>query len=105
MLDMGEPVSIATVADRFARQHIPPLEIVYTGLRPGEKLHEDLIASDEEDVRPIHPLITHVPVPPLSLEDVMWAADGELTAVALSEWSVTAIQPSRKCELSCKDRL
>jgi FlaA1/EpsC-like NDP-sugar epimerase len=83
VLDMGEPVSIATVADRFANQHTPPLEIVFTGLRPGEKLHEDLIASDEEDVRPIHPLITHVPVPPLSLDDVMWAAGAELTAVAL----------------------
>ena len=83
VLDMGQPVRIAAVAERFANQHTPPLEIIFTGLRPGEKLHEDLIASDEMDVRPIHPLITHVPVPPLSPEEVRWAAGGELTSAAL----------------------
>ena len=60
VLDMGEPVKIADVARRFAEQQIPPLEIVYTGLRPGEKLHEDLVADDETGERPFHPLITHV---------------------------------------------
>ena len=34
------------------------------GLRPGEKMHEELFAdSDPQDVRPTHPLISHVPVP------------------------------------------
>jgi FlaA1/EpsC-like NDP-sugar epimerase len=60
VLDMGEPVKIADVAQRFADRHHPPLEIVYTGLRPGEKLHEDLVATDEQGERPFHPLITHV---------------------------------------------
>lgn len=60
VLDMGEPVKIADVAKRFADRHHPPLEIVYTGLRPGEKLHEDLVATDEHGERPFHPLITHV---------------------------------------------
>ncbi len=83
VLDMGQSVRIAAVAERFANQHTPPLEIIFTGLRPGEKLHEDLIASDEMDVRPIHPLITHVPVPPLSPDEVRWAAGGELTSEAL----------------------
>ncbi|MGE0304530.1 MAG: polysaccharide biosynthesis protein [Acidimicrobiia bacterium] len=83
VLDMGEPVRIAAVAERFATQREPPLEIVFTGLRPGEKLHEDLIATDEADVRPIHPLITHVPVPPLSIDDVRWVCGGELTCDTL----------------------
>ncbi len=61
VLDMGEPVKIADVARRFADQHTPPLEIVFTGLRPGEKLHEDLIADGETGDRPFHPMITHVP--------------------------------------------
>lgn len=60
VLDMGEPVRIADVARRFAEQHQPPLEVVFTGLRPGEKLHEDLIAEGEADHRPFHRLITHV---------------------------------------------
>ena len=48
ILDMGEPVKIVDVAERFAMQHDPPLEIVFTGLRPNEKLHEDLISLDEQ---------------------------------------------------------
>ncbi len=67
ILDMGEPVLIADVARRLASQHTPPLEIVYTGLRPNEKLHEDLISTDEQGECRIHPLITHVDVPPLQL--------------------------------------
>ena len=48
------------VAERFAAQHEPPLEIVITGLRPNEKLHEDLISTDELGERRVHKLITHV---------------------------------------------
>lgn len=71
VLDMGAPVRIADVARRFARQHEPELEIVYTGLRDGEKLHETLLSRTEEDRRPVHPLITHVPVPPIALDTVV----------------------------------
>jgi FlaA1/EpsC-like NDP-sugar epimerase len=65
VLDMGQPVRIADVARRLAEQADRPIEIVYTGLRPGEKRHEALWGSDELDVRPVHPLISHVPVPSL----------------------------------------
>lgn len=70
VLDMGEPVKIADVAKRFADQHTPPLEIVFTGLRQGEKLHEDLIADDEEGDRPFHPMITHVAAEAATIEEV-----------------------------------
>ena len=66
VLDMGEPVRIADVARRLAAEAPRPVEIVYTGLRPGEKLHEVLLGADEVDDRPAHPLISHVPVPPLA---------------------------------------
>ena len=36
---------------------------MYTGLKPGEKLHEELFGSGEYDLRPAHPLISHVAVP------------------------------------------
>jgi FlaA1/EpsC-like NDP-sugar epimerase len=69
VLDMGRPVRIADVAERLASQYAPDPdtrpEIVYTGLRPGEKLHEVLFGQGEVDQRPVHPLISHVPVPPL----------------------------------------
>jgi FlaA1/EpsC-like NDP-sugar epimerase len=66
ILDMGEPVRIVEVAERFANQHTPPLEIVFTGLRRNEKLHEHLIATDEVGERRVHDLITHVSVSPLA---------------------------------------
>ncbi|GGM07404.1 MULTISPECIES: nucleoside-diphosphate sugar epimerase/dehydratase [Micromonospora] len=69
VLDMGEPVRIADVARRLADESATNAGIVFTGLRPGEKLHEDLFGADEIDTRPIHPLISHVGVPPLSPQD------------------------------------
>jgi len=65
VLDMGEPVRIADVARRLADATDRHIQIVYTGLRPGEKLLESLFGSDETDHRPNHPLISQVPVPPL----------------------------------------
>ena len=84
VLDMGRPVKIDDVAHRLAAQAERPVRIVYTGLRPGEKLHEDLLADDEPDERPIHPLISHVKVPPLEPTGAMsvdpWLPPAKLTA-------------------------
>jgi FlaA1/EpsC-like NDP-sugar epimerase len=65
VLDMGEPVRINDVARRLAARASRPVQVAYTGLRPGEKLHEQLLGLGEADSRPIHPLISHVCVPPL----------------------------------------
>jgi FlaA1/EpsC-like NDP-sugar epimerase len=65
VLDMGRPVRIADVAKRFADAAERPVRIVYTGLRPGEKLAEVLLGTGEPDHRPNHPLISQAPVPPL----------------------------------------
>ncbi|MFN8035804.1 MAG: nucleoside-diphosphate sugar epimerase/dehydratase [Acidimicrobiia bacterium] len=70
VLDMGLPVPIREVARRMARGAPKPVDIVYTGLRPGEKLHEVLLGADEADERPFHPLISHAQVPPLDPERV-----------------------------------
>ncbi len=50
MLDMGEPVRIADLArDMIRLSGLPDdsIGIEYTGLRPGEKLYEELLAADE----------------------------------------------------------
>jgi FlaA1/EpsC-like NDP-sugar epimerase len=65
VLDMGRPVRIADVAAQLIEMEGRQIEIRFTGLRPGEKLHEDLFGSGERDVRPVHPLISHVPVVPM----------------------------------------
>ena len=84
VLDMGKPVRIDEVAHRLAEKSTRPVEVVYTGLRPGEKLHEDLLGADEVDTRPMHPLISQVPVPPVTPEDVLaldpWATDQQVCA-------------------------
>ena len=51
VLDMGEPVRIANLAERMIqlagfRPHTD-IEIVFTGLRPGEKLYEELFDTSE----------------------------------------------------------
>ena len=66
VFDMGEQVRIADIAQRLAAGAAREVEIVYTGLRPGEKLAEDLLGHDEVDNRPCHALIRHVQVPPLA---------------------------------------
>lgn len=65
ILDMGEPIRIADVAERLIRHSGRPVDIVFTGLSDGEKLHEDLLSIGEDGTRPFHPKITHVPVEPL----------------------------------------
>ena len=66
VLDMGDPVRIADVARFLVERAERPVEIVYTGLRSGEKVHEVLFGSGEVDNRPLHRLISHVSVPPLA---------------------------------------
>ena len=69
VLDMGEPVAIAAMAQQLIDLAGKPIEIVHTGLRPGEKLHEQLFSAGETDERPHHPLISHAYVPPFAPSD------------------------------------
>jgi FlaA1/EpsC-like NDP-sugar epimerase len=55
VLDMGEPVKIRELAQRMIQLYAdpsgPPVEISYVGLRPGEKLYEELLRDDENITR------------------------------------------------------
>src|SRR5699024_10509878 len=62
ILEMGEPVSILDVAQRMIAMSGKNIEIVYTGLREGEKLHEELVGAGEREDRPFHPKVSHTQV-------------------------------------------
>jgi FlaA1/EpsC-like NDP-sugar epimerase len=72
VLDMGEAVRILDLACRFVRAHgfeprlpdgsgvsggsgLTPIDIVFTGIRPGEKLHEELAYAAEDLAPTAHP--------------------------------------------------
>ena len=66
VLAMGNPVRIADVAQQLIAQNGDEIELVFTGLRPGEKLHEVLFAPEERARESSHPLISRVDAPPLA---------------------------------------
>jgi FlaA1/EpsC-like NDP-sugar epimerase len=73
ILEMGKPVRIADLAHHLITMagFVPNLEIpiVFTGLRPGEKLHEELMTDEEEKTRKARNRILIAESPP-SLPDL-----------------------------------
>jgi FlaA1/EpsC-like NDP-sugar epimerase len=86
MLDMGNPINIASLAQSLIRSRgLRPgedIKLVFTGLRPGERLTEELLAVDE-GVRPtVNPAIMEVVSPStVTQEDLDWTV-GRLTQLA-----------------------
>ena len=64
VLDMGAPISILDLARRMIRlqglRTPADIEISFTGLRPGEKLHEQLFLGTERPVGTQHPRVMRV---------------------------------------------
>jgi dTDP-glucose 4,6-dehydratase len=70
ILDMGPPVSIDSIARHMIEVSGRTIDVVYTGLRDGEKLHEVLISNSEQTETRSHPFIFHTKVEPiLSVDD------------------------------------
>ena len=58
VFDMGEPVRIADLAQRMIElSHAKDVKIVYTGLREGEKLYEEVLNNEERTKPTCHPKI------------------------------------------------
>jgi FlaA1/EpsC-like NDP-sugar epimerase len=104
VLDMGDPVRIVDVARQLIQQSGMPVRIEYTGLRAGEKMHEELFADGEpQDVRPEHPLVSHVPVSPVSDAEVReLPMSGDPAAVRLAMADLCGEESVRQDYLASK---
>ncbi len=72
VFDMGQPVAIADLAKKMIRLYglIPNIDIniTYSGLRPGEKLYEELLNDEENTTQTYHDKILIAKVRDVSLE-------------------------------------
>ncbi|MBM3695493.1 MAG: polysaccharide biosynthesis protein [Actinobacteria bacterium] len=92
VLDMGEPVRIVDLARELVGELDPGIDIPFefTGLRPGEKLHEVLTGAGEDLLRRPHDLITAYAVPPLAPQDLQGLQPPLDDEIALSTLQVLA---------------
>ena len=74
LFDMGKPVKIKDMACDLIQLHgLKPdkdIKLVYTGLRPGEKLYEELLTSEEGTASTKHEKIFKAKINPLDTEEL-----------------------------------
>ena len=71
VFDMGKPVKIYDLASKMIQlSGLKNIEIKEVGLRPGEKLYEELLATKENTIPTYHPKIMRAEVRKYSLEDI-----------------------------------
>lgn len=74
VFDMGQPVTIADLAKKMIRLYgyIPniDIDITYSGLRPGEKLYEELLSDAENTLNTYHEKIMIAKVREVALQDI-----------------------------------
>lgn len=101
ILDMGEPIKIADLANTMIKLYATkPIEIVYTGLRPGEKLYEELLLDESEHKTSYDSITiarsTHYPIEQLQkdIEALVQESDKiEKLKKIVPEFQSTAILP------------
>jgi len=91
VLDMGTPVKVLDIARQLVERSGADVEITFTGLRPGEKMHEVLLSDNESAGRPLHPMIDHVTVPTLDLiEGLDACAEADVSPFTLDGLTIVA---------------
>ena len=99
ILDMGESVKIADLAETMIRLYASqPIEIIYTGLRPGEKLYEELLIDESEQKTSYESImIAHSTLYPIETlkEDIEKLVESDNAIEALRK-IVPEFQPSGK---------
>jgi len=86
ILDMGKPVKIIDIANQLIASLSPGTKIEYTGLRPGEKMHEVLMSEAENGRTRQHPRIIHTPGRPLTPSELMAISGDGLNQPLLVEF-------------------
>jgi len=71
VFDMGDKVKIWDLAERMRQlAQRPDIEIIETGLRPGEKLYEEVLANEENTIKTENEKIMHAIVRKYEASDV-----------------------------------
>lgn len=68
VLDMGEPIKIAYLAEKMIQLANKKIEIIYTGLKTGEKLYEELFYATEKSLPTSHNKIFKAQCQPMHFE-------------------------------------
>ena len=95
VLEMGEQVKIVDVAKTLIRMSgRKDIDIIYTGLRPGEKISEDLLSLYEDRRATTNRLVSSVDVPKLSVDEVqsLDVADHQAAADWMRRQSAPSVQ-------------
>ena len=74
VFDMGEPIKIVDLAKKMIKlyglEEDNDVKIVYTGLRPGEKLYEELLSDNTKNIPTPYKKIMISKDPPMAIEEI-----------------------------------
>ena len=95
VFDMGDPVKIKDLAIKMIKLsgYEPDIDIklVYTGLRPGEKLYEELLSDDTKNLPTHHEKIMVSMDPHMKFEDIETLAN-QITKAALRREKIEVVK-------------